>query len=198
MVLNKQLITEVMKTKKYFTVSLFLTIGLFLIIQNSYSQNIKPDRQERKEVRQAQRAANFYVLDSLLNARSFVLVADYLRNQYGDMVPVTSTINFIRIDGPTGVIQTGSDFSRGYNGVGGVTAEGSIGNWEVIKDAKRLTHRIRFSIFSNIGHYDVSMVVGSDNRASATVSGLWRGRLTWDGYLETIGNSRVFKGQNTI
>ena len=187
-----------MKTIKSNIISLFLLTGLFFTFQNIYSQNVKLDRQERKEVRQAQRAANFYVLDSLLNARSFVLVADYLKNQYGDMVPVSSMINFIRIDGPTGVIQTGSNFSRGYNGVGGVTAEGSIGNWEVFRDAKRFSHRVRFSILSNIGHYDVSMVVSSDNRASATVSGMWRGRLTWDGHLETVGNSRVFKGQNTI
>jgi hypothetical protein len=196
MVLNKN--GGNMKTMKSNIISLFLITGLFFTFQNTYSQNVKLDRQERKEVRQAQRAANFYVLDSLLNARSFVLVADYLKNQYGDMVPVSSMINFIRIDGPTGVIQTGSNFSRGYNGVGGVTAEGSIGNWEVFRDAKRFSHRVRFSILSNIGHYDVSMVVSSDNRASATVSGMWRGRLTWDGHLETVGNSRVFKGQNTI
>ena len=187
-----------MKTKKYFIVSLFLIIGLFLTYQDAYSQNVKLDRRERKEVREAQRASNFYILDSLLNARSFVLVADYLQNQYGDMIPVPSMINFIRITGPTAVIQTGSNFSMGYNGVGGVTAEGSISNWEVFKDAKRFTHRIRFSIISQIGHYDVSMIVSSDNRASATVSGMWRGRLTWDGHLETVGNSRVFKGQNTI
>jgi len=103
-----------MKTINSNIISLFLLTGLIFTFQNTYSQNVKLDRQERKEVRQAQRAANFYVLDSLLNARSFVLVADYLKNQYGDMVPVPSMINFIRIDGPTGVIQTGSNFSRGY------------------------------------------------------------------------------------
>ena len=187
-----------MKTLRLNILSLFLITGLFLTVQNTYSQNVKLDRHERKAVKEAQRSANFYVLDSLLNARSFVLVADYLKNQYGDMMPVSSMINFIRITGPTAVIQTGSNFSRGYNGVGGVTAEGNIGNWEVFKDAKRFTHRIRFSIISNIGHYDVSMIVSSDNRASATVTGMWRGRLTWDGHLETAGNSRVFKGQNTI
>lgn len=187
-----------MKTIKSNIVSLFLISGLFFTFQNTYSQNVKLDRHERKEVRKAQQAANFYVLDSLLNARSFVLVADYLKNQYGDMMPVPSMINFIRINGPTGVIQTGSNFAKGYNGVGGVTAEGTIGNWEVFRDAKRLSHRVRFSIISNIGHYDVSMVVSSGNRASATVTGMWRGRLTWDGHLETVGNSRVFKGQNTI
>lgn len=187
-----------MKTLRSNIISLILITGLFWTFQNTYSQNVKLDRLERKAIKEAQRSANFYVLDSLLNARSFVLVADYLKNQYGDMVPVSSMINFIRLTGPTAVIQTGSNFSRGYNGVGGVTAEGRIGNWEIFKDPKKFTHRIRFSIISNIGHYDVSMIVSSDNRASATVSGMWRGRLTWDGHLETVNNSRVFKGQNTI
>ena len=112
MFLNNNLNAEVMKTKKYFIVSLFL-IGLFLTFQDAYSQNVKLDRRERKEVREAQLASNFYILDSLLNARSFVLVADYLQNQYGDMIPVTSTINFIRITGPTAVIQTGSNLQHG-------------------------------------------------------------------------------------
>lgn len=187
-----------MKTLRVNTISLFLIAGLIWTFQNTYSQNVKLDRQERKEVRKAQMAANFYILDSLFHARNFVLVADYLKNQYGDMAPVSSMLNFIKINGNYGVIQTGSNFSRGYNGVGGVTAEGSVGNWEVFKDPKRFTHRLRFSLITNIGHYDVTMIVSSDNRASATVTGLGRGRLTWDGHLETVGNSRVFKGQNTI
>jgi len=187
-----------MKTLRFKTVSLFLIAGLIWSFQNSYSQNVKLDRQERKEVRKAQRASNYYLLDSLLNARNFVLVADYLKNQYGDMAPVSSTLNFIKINGNYGVIQTGSNFSRGYNGVGGVTAEGNVGNWEIFKDPEKYFHRLRFTLITNIGHYDITMTVSSDNRASATVSGLWRGRLTWDGHLETAGNSRVFKGHNTI
>ena len=187
-----------MKTLRFKTLSLFLIAGLIWTFQNSYSQNVKLDRQERKEVRKAQRTANYYMLDTLLHARNFVLVADYLKNQYGDMIPVSSMLNFIRINGNYGVIQTGSNFSRGYNGVGGVTAEGNVGNWEVFRDPKRFTHRLRFSLITNIGHYDVTMIVSSDNRATATVTGLWRGRLTWDGHLQTGGNSRVFKGQNTI
>ncbi len=187
-----------MKTIKINSVSLFLILGLLLTFQNSFSQDVKLDRQERKEVRKAQRAANYFILDSLLNARSFVLVADYLKDPYGSMIPVSSMLNFIKIDGNMGILQTGSNFNRGYNGVGGVTAEGSIGNWEIFKDPKRYSYRLRFSLITNIGHYDVSMIVSADTRASATVSGLGRGRLIWDGHLETTENSRVFKGQNTI
>jgi hypothetical protein len=188
-----------MKTIKMNIVSLFWIAGLSWISLNGASQDIKLSRQERKEAEKAQMTANFYILDSLMNARSFVLEADNLQNQYGDRAFVASNINFIRVDKSVGVLQTGSDWGgRGYNGVGGVTAEGNIGTWKVDRDVKRLTYRGQFSLLTNIGHYDVFMVVSADGHASATISGMSRGKLTWDGHLETVNNSRVFKGQNTI
>jgi hypothetical protein len=57
---------------------------------------------------------------------------------------------------------------------------------------------LQFSLLTQIGFYDISMNISSDNRARATIRGLGRDQLTWDGHLETIGNARVFKGQNTI
>ncbi len=180
------------------TVSLFLMLGFLWISLNSNSQDAKLTRQEQKEVRKAQKAANFNILDSLLNAKSFVLEADYLRNGYGDILPVTSALNFIKVDDSKGVLQTGSNFRFGNNGVGGVTAEGSVGIWKIYKDVKRLSHTLRFSLQTNLGHYDIFMTVTSDNHASATITGMTSGRLTWEGHLETIENSRIFKGQISI
>jgi hypothetical protein len=42
------------------------------------------------------------------------------------------------------------------------------------------------------------MTVSADNNAIATITGLGPGRLTWEGCLVTINNSRVFKGKNTL
>lgn len=179
-------------------VTLFLIFILSSISLNSNSQNIKLSRQEQKEVRKAQMAANFYILDSLLNSKSFVLEADFLQNEYGERVNVVSTLNFIKVDKSKGILQTGSTSAMGYNGVGGVTAEGSVGAWKVDKDAKKLIHSLRFSLLSNIGNYDIFMTVSSDNHAIATITGLGPGKLTWEGHLETIGNSRIFKGQETF
>ena len=187
-----------MKTMKFKPISLFWILGLFLISLNSNSQESKLSRQERKEVEKAQRAANFYILDSLLNAKSFVLKADFLQNKIGDRINVVSTLNFIKVDESKGTLQTGSNSGMGYNGVGGVTAEGSIGKWVIYKDEKHQIFRLQFSLLTNIGYYDINMSISSDNRARATIRGLGRDQLTWDGHLETIGNARVFKGQNTI
>ena len=187
-----------MKTIRKNMVSLFLIFGFFWISTNSYSQDIKLTRQERKEVRKAQMAANFNILDSLLNTKSFVLEADFLRNTYGYRIPVIPSLNFIKVNDQSGILQTGSAVSMGYNGVGGVTAVGSIGNWKINKNVKQLSYTIQFSILTQIGHYDVLLMVSSDNHATATISGLLPGKLTWEGHLETIYNSRIFKGQNTI
>jgi hypothetical protein len=187
-----------MKTKIFKLVSLFLVAGFLMTSQNISAQNEKLTRQERKEIRKAQMEANFYILDSLLNSRTFVLKADYLRNRDGTMIPVVSNLNFIKVEGTEGILQTGSNSGLGYNGVGGATASGSIGSWELSKDSKKLTYTLRFSLLTNMGSYDVLMYISADNHASATIRGLSPGWLTWQGALYTIENSRVFKGQETI
>jgi hypothetical protein len=186
-----------MKTMKIKTVSLFWILGLFCISLNINSQERKLTRQELKEVKKARLEANFRALDSLLIAKSFVLEADYLQNQYGDRIVVTPTLNFIKLNETNGILQTGSTWSKGSNNVGGVTAEGSIGKYVVYKDPKKLTFSLQFSLLTNIGNYDVFMIVSPDASARATITGLGPGRLTWDGHLETIENSRVFKGQDS-
>jgi hypothetical protein len=187
-----------MKTMKINTTSLVLILSLFWISPVSSSQDVKLSRQEKKEVRKAQMAENFRILDSLLNSRSFVLEAENLQNEYGNRIFVTSDLNFVKVDKSTGVLQTGSSFGMGYNNVGGVTAEGNIGSWKLFRDTKKLTYRLQFSLVTNIGHFDVFMVVSADNHATATITGLGPGKLIWEGHLETLNNSRVFKGMNTI
>lgn len=189
-----------MKTMKMNMMNLFLITAFSWISLNSYSQDTKLSRQEQKEVKKAQMTANFYVLDSLLNSRRFVLEAEFLQNSYGERINVVSTLNFIKLDQSRGILQTGSNYSNsmGYNGVGGVTAEGNIGTWRIYKDAKKLTFRLQFNILTNIGNYDIFMNVAADNRATATISGLGPGKLTWEGHLSTIDNSRIFKGQETF
>jgi hypothetical protein len=179
-------------------ISLFWIFGLFWICLNGNSQETKLSRQERKEVRKAQLAANFNVLDSLLNSKSFVLEADFLQDSYGNRIPVVSNLNFIKVDGSNGILQTGTNSGLGYNGVGGVTAEGTTGSWEINKDIKKLYYSVQFSIITNIGQYDIFMNVMADDHARATISGLGPGKLTWEGHLETVNNSRIFKGQETI
>jgi hypothetical protein len=166
-------------------------MALSLIALNATSQDVKLSRQERKEVRKAQLAANYSILDSLLSSRRFVLEADNLQNRYGDRAVVISNLNFIKVDRSIGVLQTGSNNGQGYNNMGGVTAEGTIDSWKIFKDPRRMVYRVQFSLATNIGHYDVIMVVSADNRAAATISGMWSDKLTWDGHLQNLSGKQT-------
>ena len=187
-----------MKTSTVKLCSLFLTIGLFLISSNSNSQDIRLTRQEKKDARRVIQYANFQVLDSMLEGRSFVIKADFLENQYGNRIPVTSVLNFIMVDSSHVVLQTGSNSNIGYNGVGGTTAEGSIGRLKIEKNLKNLTLSLQFTVNTDIGVYDVSVTINSERYARATITGLTRGKLIYVGSVETIYNSGVYKGRNTI
>jgi hypothetical protein len=187
-----------MKTTKIYMAGLLLIIGLFAVSVIGNSQDSKPDKKSRKEAKRAAMELNFRTLDSLLYSGRYVLEADYLQDKYGSRVVVTSMLNFVRVDLPKGVLQTGSDTRMGYNGVGGVTAEGSIGDYKITRDLKNLSCTVTFNLITNLGSFNIFMTVSADNIARATITGTTSGRLTWDGHLMNLDNSRAFKGMNTI
>lgn len=187
-----------MKTSKLKLECLLLTIGLFSVSFNCSSQEIKLSKQEKKDAERAQQYLNFQALDSLLKNKCFVLEADWLDNGYGVRRHVMSDINFIMVDSQKAVLQTGSSINMGWNGVGGATAEGNISGLKIERNEKKLTFFLRFTVVSNIGFYDVAMTIYSNNNARATISGLTPGKLVYDGKIEALYNSRVYKGHNRI
>ncbi len=178
--------------------NLLLLTGILLISVPGYSQDRKLSRSERKELRKAEMEANYNVLRTLVGSRRFVLEADYLENKYGDKVPASPLINFIMVNAADGVLQTGSNSRMGYNGVGGITAEGTIGNFEFRNNDKSLSYNVSFNILTNLGAYDIHMTVYSDFRARATISGVTSGKLVYTGRLEPLSKSKVYKGQRTL
>lgn len=188
-----------MKTK---SLILLFTLLAILISVNTVAQEFKSDtkltKKEKKEARQAQLYANYKALDTLLERKQYVLEADYLQGKYGSEVPVTSNLNFIRVDPKGVVLQTGAYSGFGYNGVGGITAEGNLAKYRVFRDDKRLNYVVYITTTTNIGTYDVVLRVSSDGTARATITGLTNGSLTYRGNLVASYNSRVYKGQKTL
>ena len=174
-----------------------LVLLILLVFAGIAGAQEKMTRQEKKAARKVQLEQNFHVIDTLLMAKRFVLEADYLRTREGELIPVTSGLNFIKINQNHGVLQTGANAGLGYNGVGGVTAEGNVDDWKIFKNVKNLNFTVQFHVLTNIGNYDVVLNVNADNNASATITGLGPGNLTWQGHLYTLDSSRVFKGQNS-
>jgi hypothetical protein len=150
-----------------------------------------------KGARDSTEVRKFEMTKSMLEQKNFVLEADYLGNKYGDRVPVSSTLNFISVDSTNSVLQIGRNTGMGYNGVGGVTAEGNITRYQVQTDKKHNSFYVSFSVTTAIGNYDINMSVGSDGYASAVLTGIGSGQLVYTGYLVPLEDSSVYKGYNT-
>ncbi len=187
-----------MKNLKFYSASLLLAVGIGMIPFNSNAQDVKLSKQEKKDLEQSQLIANYNAIDTLIERKTFVLEADYLQDQYGNRAYVNSILNYILVDSTTAVLQTGSNYRMGSNGVGGVTAQGNIQNYQVTKDPKNLNYTVRFTVMTNVGIFDVLININANTNASATITGLSRGSLTWYGRFQNLYRSNVFKGQETL
>jgi len=190
-----------MKTKriKLLIVCLILITGVTGAYNSVYAQSKKEAKKAMKEAEKAMLTANFYAQDTILNLREFVLEADYLQGRRGEIVPVRSNLNFIKVQGERGILQTGNPLYVGNfgNGIGGDTTEGNIHNYRVKRNTKSLTHNVTFVLTSTLGTFNINMNVMADNTASATITSSRSTYLTWKGTLVALFNTNVFRGQDT-
>ncbi len=171
---------------------------LFLVFQmgNVFASGIKRDADKRDAdkidtlVFENQYQFNKYMLDN----KQFVLQANYLQNQYGVRRFVSSSINFVKVDSTTAVIQIGSNYRLGVNGVGGVTAKGKITSWKLSEDPKSESFTLFINVMTSIGIYDLMFNIYSNGHSTALLTGLTAGQLTFDGDIVPISESSVYEG----
>lgn len=176
----------------------FIMAFFFVNVFSVQAQDEKLSKKEKRKMeRKAEQARVYERTGNLLDSMQFVLEADYLNNQRGYRVVVPNTLNFIKIDSNDAVLQVGRNSGMGSNGLGGTTAEGNISRYEVNKNEKKRTYDVRMNVNTNIGHYDVFMLVSADGRARATISGVYPGKLTWEGDIVSLEDSRVYKGRTS-
>lgn len=170
----------------------------------SFSQELSR-KEERKLIKQlkkeqqAEEAARAAELVGLMvHHRRFVLEADQLRDKRGNLSHVSNMINFVAADSIEGVIQVGSYYYVGLNGVGGVTVEGDISSYRYNQNPKNGSFNVSYNLRTSSGTYDVRMHVFPDGRADATISSTWPGRVTYLGKLVPPGASRVYQGRTSF
>jgi hypothetical protein len=178
----------------------FLSLIILIIAVNLFAQEALTDRQIRKAQRKAHRDsvenAEYQLAKYLVESRKFVLEADFLEHVTGGRTPVTSNLNFIKVDSLKIIAQTSENAGVGSNGIGGATAEGNIIKWSVRNDEKHKSFFITIEAMSNRGLYSVTMEVSSSGKAKARLFGIGALQLIWDGNIVPIQLSRVFKGKS--
>jgi hypothetical protein len=168
----------------------------FLLIVGGLSAQERNKTRETKEEKNARIESEYQAMAQIINDKHFVLEADYRSNQYGYRVSVPSMLNFVKVDSAFAVIQTGSDYRLGVNGVGGITARGTISKWQVQRDEKRKSFIISMNVSTTIGFYDVFINVSASGNATATISGTTAGKLIYTGRVLSLPDSRSYQGSS--
>jgi len=183
---------------------LITLFAAMLIAITAFSQDQELSKKEKKqlekELKKEQQAKEAEMKAALIGVmveyQRFVLEADRLRDKRGNTIQVNAGLNFVACDSINGVIQIGQNSYVGLNGVGGITVEGPISNYQYTFNEKKGIYNVSYYVRSAVGSYDVRMVCYSDGRADATVSSSWPGKLNYSGYLVAPAQSRVYKGNS--
>ncbi|NLR90290.1 MULTISPECIES: DUF4251 domain-containing protein [Flammeovirga] len=160
----------------------------------------KEQKKKAKEQKKAERQALEEIAHNAavvaIDSQSFVLEANQLYDRRGRTVNVQSNINFLKVEGDVGVLQIGSAYLIGWNGVGGITVDGRISDWKVEKDEKTGRTKVSFNIMGTTLTarviYDLD---GSGNFCNATINGVFSaGQLKMRGVLVPNNQSRTYEG----
>jgi hypothetical protein len=149
----------------------------------------------KKEKRKAEIERQYQSTKDMLENKNFVLESNFLQNRYGNRYLVSPNINFVKVSpNDEVVIQIGSNWRIGPNGVGGVTAKGEITSWEITTDHNNKTFNVNIFVTTPIGMYDLNLSVMAGGHATARLSGIRSGNLTFIGDLVPADESSVYEG----
>ena len=154
-------------------------------------------QQDHKLNELADSVASIQAIAAIRN-RDFVLEADNVTFRNGNTVLVNSTTNFISVKGNRAVVQISpSNYASGPNGVGGVTVQGAISNYQVQTDKKG-----RVYLSMNVNGIGISaqielFITPGSNYSQATIYPNFNSNTVWvDGKIVPYENSNVFEGSS--
>ena len=170
-----------------------------------YAQSSSETRQaERKAQREAQKARekaenerNYAIAVQALKEGKFVLEADQLVFKRGRSAFVSSTTNFVLMDGEHPSVQIAANNAlAGPNGIGGITVDGSRKEMKITTDKKGNVN-CSFSVQGiGISAQVYITLTNGGNNASARISPNFNSNtLTLNGVLVPLSQSNVYKGR---
>ena len=206
--------------RKIILTLMVLSTGLSAIAQNTYGpddSNASATRKQKAMSAWHQDMAEFRARsehDRQMNAladslayvqgraalvnRDFVLEANSVTFKNGATAFVNSTTNFISVKGNRAVVQISpSNYASGPNGVGGVTVDGTVSDFQITTDKKgRTTMSMNVMGIGINAQVEVYMYPGT-NSATATVYPNFNSNTVWlQGDIVPYENSDVFEGSS--
>lgn len=161
----------------------------------SKKEQRKIAREEKKRLAEEQAAKEFELLKAMVMSGKYVVQAERLIGRDGREYSVQSNLNFVKVDGEQGVIQSGTTNSSGGNGLGGRTASGKIKNYTVKVIEKRRSFNIKYDLHDIDGSFSVTLSVGQSGYTVADVrDNILNANVRMSGNLVSLEESTIFKG----
>lgn len=172
---------------------------LTLMAGNVHAQEFeKLTSAERKAIQEKLDSLMYVEAEKAISDKDFTLEADKVEFKYGQTAFVNSNTNFVSVTGDKSVVQVAFNVPvSGPNGIGGITLDGNISNYEVKKDKKG-----NINVSMNVMGTGISALVNislysGSNKASVTITPNFNSnRLTLTGVIVPSSSSRVFKGRS--
>lgn len=150
-------------------------------------------RKEKKEKEKIEREKQKQEMLALVKSRYFVLEATRVQDKDGHVLTLTPTINFVSVEGEITTLQFALDGMIGWNGLGGVTLEGTITGFTVNegKPGKYFTITMRVSGAGMYSHQFIT--VYPDGRGELEVMGDGGARFVFSGRIRPLSESSIYK-----
>jgi len=185
------------------TYILTFALALFTFISSAEAQSKAEKREARKQERLEKKRQREQAIEEgkavaleLANEQAFVLEADALYDRYMNRYNMVSN-SFILLDGDRVVLQTAAPGYFGYNGLGGITLNGKLVDYEVTEGKKGKPLRINAQLNTTaLGHGTLNMTISGNGNAQATFRDSWGNRITFSGQVNSLDNSVIYEGMS--
>lgn len=173
---------------------MILVIGIGVFAQSGGER--KAARKANKEAKLKEDKEKTDALIQLVETRQFVLEAQSLYGKQGAVFQLGNNLNFVMFNNEESTIQLAFNHLIGWNGVGGVTTDGRISDFKIKKNNKGTSFTINATVMNKGRSGLVTMIfrVSSGGKARVDMSGNFGSRLSFDGNIVPLSESRVFKG----
>lgn len=169
-----------------------------LLAQTDEQNDGKMSRQERKAAQKALEKALHEEALQAITDKTFVLEADQVIFKRGQSAYVASTTNFVGMNGDKAVVQVAFNIpASGPNGIGGITVQGNVSQFEVNTD-KRGNTRVSMYV-TGVGisaQVNIHLYKNSNNASVTILPNFNSNRLTLTGHLLPMEKSNVFEGSS--
>ncbi len=191
--------------KLIYIIGIFLIAG-FLFGEVANAQNVKLTKREKhhleqlrkKKERSMKRAISREYYTRLLKDKYFVFQADFLTGPQGTSFILSPDINFMSVNGNKVILQFGLNGVIGWNGVGGITVNGTLSDYEIHTGEKKnnLTMRTNVNLIGPGLPPNISMNVSDDGTGQLIVQPAGGPPFIVYGQIVAPKKANIFIGQS--